>query len=132
MKQPLTESHVGLKHEGRTTVNYVDDMAVDATTLKGNAPRVESVSTKQRDFMRMSEDEAAEQVRIDGREALAKYGGEVEVRRPGHPLFERRVPIARVHLVYDEALIPEDADIRNAMSEAAQRVGIELHFHHAP
>jgi hypothetical protein len=132
MKQPLTDSNVGLKHEGRASVTYADDLAVDATTLEGNAPRVETVSTKQRDFRRMIEDEAAEQVRIDGREALAKYAGEVEVRRPGHPLFERRIPIARVHLVYDEALIPQDPAIRRAMRGAAERVGVELHFLHAP
>ncbi|WP_224368523.1 hypothetical protein [Hyalangium versicolor] len=132
MKQPLTESNVGLKHKGQASVNYVDDLAVDEATLKNGTPHVESISTKQRDFMRMSRDDAAEQVKADGKEALAKYGGEVEVRRPGHPLFERRIRVSRVHLVYDEALIPQFPEFRDAMVGAADTAGVELHFRHAP
>lgn len=132
MKQPRIDTNVGLMREGRTSVSYVDDLAVDEATLKSNMPRVESVSTKQRDFNRMSRDDAAEQVRIDGEEALTKYGGVVEVRRKGHALFERRVTISRVHLVYDEALVPKDQLLRNRMRAAAKESGVELHFHHAP
>jgi hypothetical protein len=132
MKQPRTDRNVGLKREGRTSLTYADDLAVDEATLKSGAPRVESVSTKQRDFMRMSEKEAAEKVGTDAREALAKYGGEVEVRRRGHPLFGRRVTVSRAHLVYDGALVPEVSSFRDAMLEAAEAAGVELHFHHAP
>lgn len=132
MEQPRTDANVGLRHEGNTSVTYADDLAVDEATLKSSEPRVESVSTKQRDFRRMSEDDARKQVRTDAEEALAKYGGEVEVRRRGHPLFERRVTVSRVHLVYDEALVPEKSAFRDAMRQAAKGKGVELHFHHAP
>jgi hypothetical protein len=132
MKQPRTDGNVGLKHEGRTTVTYADDVTVDEVTLKSRAPHVESVSTKQRDFRRMSRDEAADQVETDAREALAKYGGEVEVRRRGHPLFGRRVAVSRVHLVYDAALVPKEEFFRKRMLEAAKEAGVELHFQHAP
>ncbi|MFL5347574.1 MAG: hypothetical protein ACJ8AT_22540 [Hyalangium sp.] len=132
MKQPRTDANVGLNHEGSTSVTYADDLAVDEATLKSSEPRVESVSTKQRDFMKMSEDDARRQVTTDAEEALAKYGGEVEVRRRGHPLFERRVTVSRVHLVYDEALVPKGSAFRERMLNAAKRKGVELHFHHAP
>ncbi len=132
LKQPRTDANVGLKHEGSASVTYADDLAVDEATLKSSEPRVESVSIKQRDFRRMSEGKAEEQVRADAQEALAKYGGEVEVRRRGHPLFERRVTVSRVHLVYDEAFVPEDEFFRRSMRGAAKEKGVELHFHHAP
>lgn len=122
---------MGLKREGRTSVVYVDHLAVDEATLKSSAPRVETISTKQRDFKRMSEDEAKNQVAADAREALTKYGGAVEVRRRGHPLFGRRVPVSRVHLVYDGKLVPELSPVRTAMLEAAEEAGVEVHFHHA-
>lgn len=131
MTQPLSETNVGLKREGRTSVVYVDHLAVDGATLKGSTPRVESISTKQRDFKRMSIDDARDRVRADAREALTKYGGEVEVRRRGHPLFGRRVAVSRVHLVYDGKLVPEVSEFTDAMLEAAKEAGVELHFHHA-
>lgn len=132
MKQPRTDGNVGLRREGSTSVFYTDDLIVDQATLKSGAPRVETVSTKQRDFHRMSDKEAADQVRTDAREALAKYGGEVEVRRQGHPLFGRRVTVSRVHLVYDAKLVPEGSAVRDRMSEAARMTGVEIHFYHAP
>ncbi|HVG61986.1 MAG TPA: hypothetical protein VNA24_25710 [Hyalangium sp.] len=131
MKQPLTETNVGLKREGRNTVVFVDHLAVDGATLKSSAPRVESISTKQRDFKRMSREEARDQVRADVREALTKYGGEVEVRRRGHPLFGRRVTVSRVHLMYDGGLVPELSEFREAMRKTAEEAGVGLHFHHA-
>jgi hypothetical protein len=131
MKQPLSETNVGLKREGRTSVAYVDHLAVDGATLKSSAPRVESISTKQRDFKRMSVNEARDQVAADAREALTKYGGEVEVRRHGHPLFGRRVNVSRVHLVYDGKLVPGESPVRTAMLEAAKKAEVEIHFHHA-
>jgi hypothetical protein len=132
MKQPRADTNVGLKHEGSASVTYADDVAVDEATLKSSAPRVESVSTKQRDFRRMSREEAADQVETDAQEALTKYGGEVEVRRRGHPLFERRVTVSRVHLVYDAALVPDVSSFRGEMLKAAKGAGVELHFHHTP
>lgn len=130
MKQPLTETNVGLKREGKASVVYVDHIAVDGATLKSSAPRVESISTKQRDFKRMSENEAKNQVAADAREALTKYGGEVEVRRRGHPLFGRRVTVSRVHLMYDGRLVPGESPVRTAMLKAAEEAGVEIHFHH--
>jgi hypothetical protein len=37
-----------------------------------------------------------------------------------------------VHLVYDEALVPEEKFLRDRMLQAAKATGVELHFHHAP
>jgi hypothetical protein len=125
MRQPLTETNVGLKREGRASVVYVDHLSVDGAALKSSAPRVESISTKQRDFKRMSRDEARDQVAADAREALTKYGGEVEVRRRGHPLFGRRMTVSRVHLVYDGKLVPDNELFRGRMSEAAKGAGVE-------
>jgi hypothetical protein len=58
---------------------------------------------------------------------LAKYGGEVQIRRPGHPLFGRTATVSRVHLVYDaEGLTPS---IKETLETASRRFKIELHFH---
>lgn len=128
MKQPLATENTGLKPEGSTTVTYADDLVVDEATLSpGLRPNVQSFSMKQRDFSAMSDDEAFKQVRADAREALTKYGGTVEVRRSGHPLFGKKVVVTRVHLVYDgTALSPE---FKNALRKEAGGRRVELHFH---
>ncbi len=132
MEQPRLDDNVGLKPKGRGSLTYADHFVVDEATLGRSTPRVETVSTKQRDLRSMEPTDLSRQVQIDAREAVAKYGGEVEVRRPGHPLFERRVPVSRVHLVYDESLVPLKSELRGQMRRAAREAGVELHFYHAP
>lgn len=128
MKQPLATENTGLKPEGSDTVTYADDFVVDEATLGGDTrPNVHSFSMKQHDFSAMSLEEARTQVDVDAREALTKYGGRVEVRRRGHPLFGKKAVVTRVHLVYDgKNLLPR---LKDALRERAHNDGVELHFH---
>jgi hypothetical protein len=130
--RPQLDENVGLAHEGSDARTYVDQLAVDEATLESDAPRVETFSTKQRDFTRMNKNAIATQVQADAREAMAKYGGPVEVRRQGHPLFERHIQISQVHLIYDEAMVPELSNLRQSMADTARASGVDLHFLHAP
>jgi hypothetical protein len=132
MERPQMSENVGLAREGSDARTYVDQLVVDETTLQSASPRVETFSTKHRDFTQMSDQSLRAQVEADAREALRKYGGTVEIRRQGHPLFERRVPVSRVHLVYDSGMIPNLHDLGREMVTAAKKWGVELHFHHAP
>jgi len=128
MKQPLITGNMGLKLEGRANPVYADQFAVDQATLgPGLRPSVHTFSNKQRNFAGMSEQEAVSQLKLDAREARVKYGGEVEVRRPGHPLFGKKVRVSRTHLVYDATSL--DAKIKDALLEAAPNNGVTLHFH---
>ena len=128
MKQPLVTDNTGLQLEGRANPVYVDQLAVDQATLgPGRPPSVHSFSNKQRDFAGMSENEALGQLELDAREARAKYGGEVEVRRRGHPLFGQKVRVSRVHLVYDGTGL--SSALKDALLEAAANNGVELHFY---
>jgi hypothetical protein len=128
MKQPRADANVGLKREGSPSLVYVDDLILDEATLRsGLKPQVHTVSTKQHDFRNKTPNEATQQVQIDANEARTKYGGTVEVRRPGHPLFGRKVEVSRVHLVYDGTqLLPT---FRDALSSKARELGVELHFY---
>ncbi len=128
MKQPRSDGNVGLKREGNPSVVYVDDLIVDETTLRpGLKPDAHVISTKRHDFSNKSPKEASKQLERDAAEARAKYSGSVEVRRPGHPLFGKRVDISRVHLVYDgENLLPS---LKQELSREASRFKVELHFH---
>jgi hypothetical protein len=128
LEQPLVMENVGLAHEGRAWLTYVDQLVVDEATLSpGQRPSIHSFSNKQRSFKSMSGHEIENQLAADVREALAKYGGTVEVRRPGHPLFGRTVNISRVHLVYDgQGMAPET---RATLNRASRQFDIELHIH---
>ncbi len=92
LERPLVTEHMGLAHEGRASLTYVDQFVVDEASLRpGRTPVVHSFSNKQRDFKSLSKKEIRNQLDADAQEALTKYGGTVEVRRPGHPLFGRKV-----------------------------------------
>jgi hypothetical protein len=132
MEKPRVDDNVGLSQEGNPSRTYADQFAIDESTLGRGIPHVETFSTKQRNLTRLGKEDLEKQVKLDASEALTKYGGTVEVRRPGHPLFERQVPVSRVHLVYDEAFVPQRQNLREAMTRAAEHAGVELHFHHAP
>ncbi len=128
LEQPLVTENVGLVHEGRVSLTYVDQLVVDEASLRpGRTPSVHSFSNKQRDFRSTSEKEISNQLAADSREALTKYGGMVEVRRPGHPLFGHKVTVSRVHLVYDGRDLT--SNVKNKFTREARDLGIELHFH---
>jgi hypothetical protein len=128
MKQPLVTDNTGLQLEGRAYPVYVDQIAVDQATLgPGLRPSVHSLSNKQRNFAGMSEKDALRHLDVDAREARAKYGGEVEVRRSGHPLFGRKVRVTQTHLVYDGTGL--SSSLKDTLLKAAASQGVELHFH---
>lgn len=107
LEQPLVTENVGLIHEGRASLTYVDQLVVDEASLRpGQTPVVHSFSNKQRGFTSMSEQEAVNHLRADAREAWTKYGD----------------------LVYYEETGLE-AEVREALEEAARRANVELHFH---
>lgn len=131
MRKPLLADNVGITHPGSTSLTYADQFAVDEATLgPGSKVRLETFSNKSRDFKGWSMDNIISQARTDAYEARVKYGGTVQVRRPGHPLFGQDVPVSRVHLVYDAKTIPPQLKTRLAKVVATQ--GVEVHFHHAP
>ena len=128
VKQPLVTDNTGLLPQGRAHPVYVDQLAVDQATLgPGLRPSVHTFSNKQRNFSTMSIDDALRQYRADLQEVQAKYSGIVEVRRPGHPLFQQKVEISQAHIVYDGKLVPPP--IRKELSLYARSRGAALHFH---
>jgi hypothetical protein len=128
MKQALVTDNMGLQLEGRANTVYVDQLAVDQATLGlGRQPSVHSFSDKQRNFSGKSLDEAVNQLEIDSREARTKYGGVVEVRRRGHPLFGQKVRVSRVHIVYDGTGL--SSSLQKELLKAAPELGVELHFY---
>jgi hypothetical protein len=125
-QRPLLARHLGTRKEGHAGVRYPDYFAVDEATLKrGSVPRVESVSVKKRNFSSKSEREVEQQVRADAQEALSKYGGELEVRRPGHPLYGRTVQVSKVHLVYAKEGI---GNWKGTIEDIGKAAGVEVHF----
>jgi hypothetical protein len=101
-RQTLLARHVGTTKTGQQGVRFPDYLAVDEATLKeGSTPRVETISVKKRNFAKMSENDVRTHVEADTRQAVGQYGGSLEVRRPGHPLYGRSVRVSKVHLVYE-------------------------------
>jgi hypothetical protein len=133
MRKPRVDENVYLKRPGSTALTCADQLAVDEATLgSGARVRVETFSNKSHDFKGWSEKDIINQALADAKEAQVKYGGTVQVRRPGHPLFGKDVPVSRVHLVYDsETLTPR---LKQMITEAVESQGlkVEVHFHHVP
>ncbi|MFL5343629.1 MAG: hypothetical protein ACJ8AT_02495 [Hyalangium sp.] len=128
MKRPLVADNLGLAHEDSASITYSDQFVVDETTVgKGRTLTAHSYSDKQHDFSRKSPDDAVKQFKVDAEEAKTKYGGTVEVRRRGHPLFGQKVVVSRVHIVYDGTNLSNE--IREALFEEAKDRGVDLHFH---
>jgi hypothetical protein len=125
-QRPLLARHVGTRQSGQEGVRYPDFLAVDEATLRnGNVPRVESVSVKKRDFSGMSDKEVQHQVIGDAQEATSKYGGLLEVRRPGHPLYGRVVQVSKVHLVYEAQTV---GAWKPRIQELCRQRRVEVHF----
>jgi hypothetical protein len=127
VEQPLVTENVGLAHESGF-LTYVDQLVVDKASLSASSrPTVHSFSNKKRTFATRDLEDDFRQLREDIHEAKLKYGGTVEVRRPGHPLFGRKVIVTRVHLVYDGEGLTDT--LRKALSDEALINGVDLHFY---
>jgi hypothetical protein len=125
-RQPLLARHVGTTKIGQDGVRYPDYLAVDEATLKqGSVPRVESVSVKKRDLSGLSSKEVERKVKTDIEEAKTQYGGWLEVRRPGHPLYGRTVQVSKVHLVYEADGV---GGWRSFIQRLCKEAGVEVHF----
>ena len=128
LEQPIVTENVGLVHAGKATLTYVDQFVVDEASLRpGRTPSVHCFSNKQRSFKSLSKKEIESQLKADAQEALTKYGGTVEIRRPGHPLFGRKVEVSRVHLVYDGTIL--ESETKDTLTRLASKIKVELHFH---
>jgi hypothetical protein len=128
LRDPLVTENMGLWHEDSKTLTFADQYVVDRATLGGEGkPLVLTFSNKQRDFSSMSERQVRSQVEEDIDEALEKYGGTLEVRRPGHPLFGRKVTVSKVYLVYDETTLTQE--LRDLVRNTAEGRGVEVRFH---
>jgi Domain of unknown function (DUF4157) len=154
MADPVVESNVGVVAKAekeaageveKATTKYVDQLVVDRATIgPGKTPHIEVFSNKSRQFPRLAEldrlprrarrraiREITDQVLADADEALTKYGGRVELRRPTGPLKEllgQTVEVNKVTLVYDRAFVTDpslEAIIRRAI---AGRKGVEVVF----
>lgn len=78
------DRRVGIFKKGFENVLYVDHMVVDLDSLgPGKAPRAECYSEKSPTFNQMSNEEVADLVNEHITELQMKYGGSIEVRRPG-------------------------------------------------
>jgi|GEM_PF-1673382 len=125
-QQPLLARHVGTKKSPQAEVRYPDFLAVDEASLhKASGPRVESVSVKKRDFSRLSKQEVEQKVHTDILEATTQYGGRLEVRRPGHPLYGRTVQVSKVHLIYQAEGV---SGWRSLIQDICKQFGVEVHF----
>lgn len=110
------------KTEGSKTSNTAPDTKVDTTKYADQfaydpvTKEVQAFSNKSRDFATIKDVEGT--VEADVREALAKYSGKVEVRRPTHPLFGKEVEVKTITLVYDSSLAP--AEMRDMIAATAR------------
>jgi hypothetical protein len=115
--------NVGVSKRGGGTTKYPDQFEYNPVT--GEA---KTYSNKSRDFANLKDVEGT--VEGDVREALTQYGGTIEVRRPGPlaegssvNLFEKKVRVSEVTLVYDSRLAPAEARaliVATAQAKAAE------------
>jgi hypothetical protein len=133
------QDDVGVAKEGGGSTKFVDQLGVDKSKVeawkeagkpKDSIPDVESYSNKSRDFRKTNIDDVRSQVEVDVNEALDKYGGKVEIRRRGHPLFGQTAKVSKVTLVYEAKLVPIElrGQIRASVKSAAQGKPVEVIF----
>ncbi len=134
----LTESDVGLsrmKKPGKSEVKYADQLI-----LERNTGDLTAVSNKSRDFKAKVSDYTTaelntvrEQVKLDVQELFGKYGGELYVRRSSHPLYNQKVNVRELMLVYENkaGLISRDLMeiIRATARREATRLNSKIDFH---
>jgi ELWxxDGT repeat protein len=117
---PRVETYVGVR-KPTTDVRFADVLVIEQKPLPGKSPRVETFSFKSRDFSGLEAEAMEAQMKADAREALRKYGGTLEIRRPG---LEGLVDVERVRLVYEGGkLKPMDPrEQRSAVMQATAAV----------
>jgi hypothetical protein len=64
-------------------------------------------------------------VEADAQQAVHQYGGALQVRRRGHPLYGRTVQVSKVHLVYEHKGAGQWGDL---IQRICDRANIEVHF----
>ncbi|MFL5346051.1 MAG: hypothetical protein ACJ8AT_14775 [Hyalangium sp.] len=124
-RQPLIARHVGTKKAGVAGVLYPDYLVVDEATLEEGTPRVDSMSVKKRNFANKSDRDVRRQVEADAEQAKSQYGGQLEVRRLGHPLYNRTIQVSKVHLVYDTTGVGK---WKMVIQEVCDQHHVEVHF----
>ena len=101
--RPRVERHVGVKKPA-TGVCYADVIVIEEGQSAGGPPRVETFSFKSRDFSGLDVDALSAQMAEDAREALRKYGEDLEIRRDSLQSLlhgSGKIPVQRVYLVYE-------------------------------
>jgi len=121
------DSSVGVAKDGFENTLFVDHMVIDMESIgEGKTPHVECFSDKSRAFKKMTEKNLERAVAQDIDELKAKYGSPLEIRRPGHPLFGKKVDVSRLHLVYD---LEGAKDYEDAIRRAAGEVPTDVMVH---
>jgi hypothetical protein len=123
---PRVETYVGVRKP--TDLRFADVLVIEQKPPPGQPPRVETFSFKSRDFSGLKAEAMEAQMKADAREALRKYGGTIDIRRPG---LEGRVDVRRVRLVYEGGkLKPIDPrEQQTAVNRATAAVpGVEVIF----
>ena len=124
---PRVETYIGVR-KPTTDLRFADVLVIEQKPLPGQPPRVETFSFKSRDFSRLKLEAMEAQMKADAREALRKYGGTLDIRRPG---LEGRVDVQRVRLIYEGGkLKPVDPrDQKRAVNRTTAAVtGVEVLF----
>ncbi|MFY0525319.1 hypothetical protein ACN28I_19970 [Archangium gephyra] len=124
---PRVETYVGVR-KPESGLRFADVLVIEQKPPAAQAPRVETVSFKSRDFSGMDLGSIQARMKADAREALAYYGETLDIVRPGLKL---RVKVQRVRLIYEGGpLKPKDVDaLEQAVKEAQNQVpGVEVMF----
>jgi hypothetical protein len=123
---PRVETYVGVR-KPTTDLRFADVLVIEQKPLPGQPPRVETFSFKSRDFSVLEYQAVEAQMKADAREALKKYGGTLDIRRPG---IRGVVEARRVHLIYEGGhLQPKKPDIKKAVTAVERDVpGVEVLF----
>jgi hypothetical protein len=107
---------VGVGKKGEST-SYADQLVVDNAKVKewqaagkptNQTPEVDAYSDKSCELKNIAD--KGKQVNEDVRDIAAKYSGDLEIRRPDHPLFGYSTRVRKVTLVYDATWVPSKAD----------------------
>ncbi len=126
---------VGVGKKGEST-SYADQLVVDNAKVKeweaagkptNQVPEVETYSDKSCELKNIAD--KGKQVNEDVRDIADKYGGELEIRLPDHPLFGYSTRVRKVTLVYDATWVPSKADqdeIVTLAKNAANGLSISL------
>jgi hypothetical protein len=125
--EPRVETYVGV-NKPESGLRFADVLVIEQTPLPGQPPRVETFSFKSRDFSTMDAKAIQAQMLQDAREALAYYGGTLEIVRPR---LKMRVNVQRVRLIYEGgALKPENPRLlEGAVNATKDKVpGVEVLF----